>query len=88
MVISDDFLHILKIKNFFSWIHQNYLVALMWFKIYMPVFNPNLSVVEVIPEAHNHVARQHMNIYRQHTFFAGNVPFTKIKLYIDMWTFN
>ena len=29
MVFSDDFLHFLKIKNFFCWIHQNYLVALM-----------------------------------------------------------
>ena len=30
MVFSDDFLHFLKIKNFFSWIHQNYLVALIY----------------------------------------------------------
>ena len=28
MVFSNDFLHFLKIKNFFFWIHQNYLVAL------------------------------------------------------------
>ena len=30
MVFSDDFLHFLKSQNFFSWIHQNYLVALNW----------------------------------------------------------
>ena len=29
MVFPDDFLHFLKIKNFFCWIHQNYLVALI-----------------------------------------------------------
>ena len=28
MVFSDDFLHFVKIKKFFDWIHQNYLVAL------------------------------------------------------------
>ena len=28
MVFSGDFLHFLKIKIFFFWIHQNYLVAL------------------------------------------------------------
>ena len=28
IVFSDDFLHFLKIKIFFYWIHQNYLVAL------------------------------------------------------------
>ena len=29
MVFFDDFLYFLKIKIFFFWIHQNYLVALM-----------------------------------------------------------
>ena len=29
MVFSDDYLHFLKIKNFFCRIHPNYLVALM-----------------------------------------------------------
>ena len=30
MMFSNDFLHFLKIKNFFCRIHQNYLVALIW----------------------------------------------------------
>ena len=29
----------------------------------MPVFNPNLSVVEVIPEAHKHVAQGFSNFF-------------------------
>ena len=33
MVFSDDFLHFLKIKKKMSWIHQNYLVALIYYKL-------------------------------------------------------
>ena len=52
MVFSDDFLHFLKIKKKNCWIHQNYIVALIWVIEYYVLMDEYQIVIILSIKAH------------------------------------